>query len=294
MDIGIRLGGDVRPSVCAAIDAAHRCIDAEFFSIDDPSVVASLNRAAARGVRVRIVVEGDPHRFRRGTPREPSAGEIRGALSPDIDLAISRAPNPLVHAKALVIDDAVALIGTANPTVTGLDDPGDALVIDSKPDDVRAVAVAIDGASSGTPPLHRLRPALDRLLDSSGDARIASEDLSDARIERALQRRAQAGRHDRVLVNEHPSKASRKIIGELERAGVAVRSLAHEHMHGKLIDTGDQLYVGSGNLTLNGIDEADEIGIVTPTEALGRGDEAIRDYFDDLWQRAEPVRLARG
>jgi len=58
-DLSVSLGRDARAAFCGAFDAARSSIDAEFFSIDDPVVVDSLNRAAARGVRVRVTVEGD-------------------------------------------------------------------------------------------------------------------------------------------------------------------------------------------------------------------------------------------
>ena len=75
--LAIHLGSDARSALCEAFDSARYSIDAEYFSISDPDVVASLNRAAARGVRVRVVVEGDPHRFGVRRKREVEPGSNR-------------------------------------------------------------------------------------------------------------------------------------------------------------------------------------------------------------------------
>src|SRR5579863_9789527 len=199
------LGADVRPALCSAFDAATRTIDAEFYSISDPAVVASLNRAAARGVRVRVVVEGDPHRYRRGTPREPDAETARGGLCRDIDVIVSHLPRALVHGKAAVVDDCKAVILTANPVPSGLDDPGDVIVVDRCLGDVAQIEAKIRAAWRGQDLGHALRARLDDMLRSRADLRIASEDLSDWGVVRALVSRARSGAHDRVIVNGHPS-----------------------------------------------------------------------------------------
>jgi len=179
----VSLGLDARAAMVDAFDAAHTTIDAEFFSIDDPVVVDSLNRAAARGVRVRIAIEGDPHRYRRGAhPREPSETTLRAGLDAAVDVVVSHAPNALVHGKAAVVDDAVALVATANPTVTGFRAPGETLVVDRDPLDAHRVRAEIDDAAAGADRRPDLRPALDDLLRCDRDMRVASEDLSDPQI----------------------------------------------------------------------------------------------------------------
>src|SRR5271166_3546390 len=110
--IAVHLGSDARAALRSAFDSARESIDAEYFSIGDPDIVASLNRAAARGVRVRVVVEGDPHRFRSRTATEPSTDALRGGLDADVDVIISHTPNALVHGKAAIVDGALAAVGT--------------------------------------------------------------------------------------------------------------------------------------------------------------------------------------
>lgn len=289
MSLSVHLGSDARDALCGAFDAARTTIDAEYYSIDDPAVVASLNAAAARGVRVRILVEGDPHRFSKRGAREPDARTLRAGLRSDIDFAISRAPAPLVHAKAAVVDDAVAIVGTANPTKTGVKAPGDVCVFDDDPSDARAVLDRIEMAREGAAPPADLRLALRSLFDAPGDLRIASEDFADPQLAALLVRRARSGRHDRVLLDRHPSRFEKRIVRRLESAGVAVRMPADGYMHEKFIDAGSKIYVGSANLSYNGISEGYEIGIVAPANAFGDGAAALRADFEKQWDASRPM-----
>src|SRR5450432_1231693 len=262
-DLSVSLGRDARTAFCSSFDAARSTINAEFFSIDDPTVVDSLNRAAARGVRVRVVVEGDPHRFRHSArPREPGDSAVRSGLDASVDVVVSRTPNALVHGKAAVVDDCVALIATANATATGFGSLGEALVVDRDRGDVRAVGAEIADAAAGVERRPDMRQALGDLFRSRRDLRVASEDLSDPKVVAWLVHRARDGHHDRILVGRRPSRAGKKWLQRLDDAGVLVRTPERGYMHEKYIDAGKQIYVGSANLTRDGIDEAHEVGIV--------------------------------
>ena len=161
-DLSVSLGPSARSAFCDAFDAARSSIDAEFFSITDPAVVDSLNRAAARGVRVRVTVEGDPHRFRHSShPREPGDSTVRGGLDDSVDVVVSHMPHALVHGKAAAVDDSIALVATANATATGFGAPGEALVIDRKLVDVLAVRAEIDDAVAGIDRRPHMSPQLE-------------------------------------------------------------------------------------------------------------------------------------
>ena len=287
--LSMRFGSGARSAFCAAFDGARESIDAEFYSIRDPSVIDALNRAASRGIPVRITVEGDPRRYSKRGVHEPDARELRASLDRRIDLVVSYAPNALVHGKAVVIDRAVTLIATANATISGFDAPGDAVVVDSSPADAAEVDALIERARLGEPVpagRSRLRAALRELFSSAADLRIAAEDLSDNGVVRALEERAQAGHHDRVLIGPHPSRVARRCLKALDHAGVEVRRPSNGYMHEKFVDGGDAIYVGSANLTWNGIDESHEIGIVAAPSDFDDGAAALRADFERQWAGA--------
>jgi phosphatidylserine/phosphatidylglycerophosphate/cardiolipin synthase-like enzyme len=302
----VSFGEAARDTLCAAFDAARASIDAELFSVSDPHVVASLNNAAARHVSVTLHVEGDPFRYdhrpdsaaRSPGERDASALQsLRGLFSPNVGLVIEDHPDVLWHGKAAVVDGTTAFISTANPTRSACFHPGDVLVADSSPLDVSAVEASIAGRPAPqaefvvTGPGTVIRESIDHLLSSATDLRIATEDLSDRTVVSTLKARTEAGHHDRVLVAASSQRAGRSVaqkraLSELRHAGVQVRELAHEYMHEKYLDAGAEIYVGSANLTRNGLDEAHEVGVLAPATRFGLGADALRADFDRNWTRA--------
>jgi len=285
--LSVHFGGDARAAMCRAFDRAHAFIDAEFYSIDDPAVIGSLNRAAERGVRVRIVVEGDPRRY--DGDAEPSARALRGGLVDAVDVRVSRLPHELVHGKAAVIDADTALVSTANVRPSGFFNAGEVLVVDRDQHDVDAVDAKIGAATAGAPSGAGLRAKLDAMFAAATSICIAVEDISDARVVARLAERARAGFHDLLLIGPNPSSASAKALRKLVAAHVDVRvPPRHQYMHEKYVDSGDRIYVGSANLTHNGIDEAYEVGIVSPAADFGEGARMLRDRFRSMWSHAVP------
>ena len=288
--LSVHIGEDARTTLCEAFEHARRTIDAEFYSIDDDDVIASLNRAAERGVRVRVALEGDTHRYRGPHAVEPKDAAIRGPLGGAIDVVVSRRPHALVHGKAAVVDGCVAFIATANVTRTGFDAPGEIAIEDRDPADAAAVLKKIGEAAAGDRIRPGLRDALREIFATRRDLRVASEDLSDWRTVAWLVHRARIGRRDKVLVGPPASRVAASMLERLVAAGVDVRAPRRGYMHAKFIDDGDRTYVGSANLTRNGIDESYEVGVVASASDFADGGDALRDDFDRMWAGAKPMR----
>jgi len=287
--LSVHIGSDARSALCEAFDHARTSIDAEFYSLGDSEVVARLNDAARRGVRVRVTLEGDTHRYRGPRAVEPEDAVVRGELDDEIDVVISRRPHALVHGKAAVVDRRIAFVATANPTRTGFDAPGEVAIEDRDRVDVRAVLREIDGAAAGDSVHPRLRDALRVLFASPRDLRIASEDLSDWRTIAWLVHRARAGRSDRVLIGRPASRCGAEMLKRLTEAGVDVRAPSAGYMHEKYVDDGERTYVGSANLTRNGIDESYEVGVVAARGDFTDGGSSLRADFDRNWSDARPI-----
>src|SRR5579872_2727890 len=271
-DLAVCFGPAARVVICQAFDHATKSICAEFYDLKDGAVRAALARARARGVAVDVRTEHHRHAF---------------------------TSHAVLHAKAAVVDGRTAIITTANVTRSGFDSPGEVCVVDHRPDDVRALSAAIAGFPDPALPDERiaagpgssLRASVATLLSSSCDLRIASEDLSDESVVEALIARRAAGRHDRVLINERGalSREERRTVCRLNGAGIAVRAPVDAYMHEKYVDDGDRIYIGSANLTRNGLDEGREIGVVAPAGDFGIGAARLRANFDALWSSSSPV-----
>jgi phosphatidylserine/phosphatidylglycerophosphate/cardiolipin synthase-like enzyme len=271
-DLAVCFGPEARVAICQAFDCARRSISAEFYDLKDGAVRAALARAKARGVVVDVRTEHRRHSFDS---------------------------HAVLHAKAAVIDERTAIVTTANVTRSGFDSPGEVCVVDDQPDDVRALSAAIAGLPKPacsderivSGPGTALRDSVAALLSSPSDLRIASEDLSDERVVEALIARLAAGHLDRVLINDKGalSREQRRTVCRLNGAGVAVHAPVDAYMHEKYVDDGDRIYVGSANLTRNGLDEGIEIGVVAPACDFGIGAADLRANFDALWSASPPV-----
>ncbi|HXW51230.1 MAG TPA: phosphatidylserine/phosphatidylglycerophosphate/cardiolipin synthase family protein [Candidatus Acidoferrales bacterium] len=296
----IAVGDGARTMLCDAFANAKSAIDAEYFSISDRDIVASLNDAAARGVHVRLHVEGHPDRYDKSASDAAKSeralrASLRRLFPASVDIVVEDDPMVLTHCKAAVVDGATAYVGTTNPTWFNFENPGAVVVKDSVASDVAAVTQSIEHQTLATSdrivagPSTQLRGRLCDMLSSSHDLSIASEDLSDPQVVGQLVERRAQGRHDRVLVGDRASSPQRKAISWLEHSGVEVHTLAWGFMHEKYVDDGDAFYIGSANLTHNGIDESHEIGILARAADTPGVAATLRSGFDRDWTNSRPA-----
>jgi phosphatidylserine/phosphatidylglycerophosphate/cardiolipin synthase-like enzyme len=103
-------GTDIRPLVMQLVDNAHSSLDLELYVITDTGVVHAIEAAAARGVRVRVLI--DPGQ----RPSDASAAALSAA---GVALRRYRTSGEKLHAKLGVADGGTALFGSANWTAGG-------------------------------------------------------------------------------------------------------------------------------------------------------------------------------
>jgi cardiolipin synthase len=98
-------GAEIRPLALGLIDGAMHSLDLELFVLTDTGIVHALEGAAARGVRVRILLD----------PSQPSSAPSYTALRRDgVDVRWYHSHGELLHAKAMVADATAVLFGSAN------------------------------------------------------------------------------------------------------------------------------------------------------------------------------------
>jgi phosphatidylserine/phosphatidylglycerophosphate/cardiolipin synthase-like enzyme len=112
----------------ALIDRAEHDIDIAAYVLTDWPVMGALIRAAGRGVRVRIYMDG-----RRIGEREPAPLFRELLANPEIEVRFKRPGSPLMHLKSYQIDGRWLRTGAANFSASGLKrQDNDLLVIDSQ------------------------------------------------------------------------------------------------------------------------------------------------------------------
>ncbi|MBC5824396.1 MAG: hypothetical protein GIW99_01280 [Candidatus Eremiobacteraeota bacterium] len=314
-ELQVTFGAAARDSFCRAFGGAQYSIEAELYRLDDPEIERSLKEVLATKpwVRVCLHVEGFPKRYEAKARCAGDAGKFADLGNRSTSAAAQRLmhefpgaffevdddPKTLVHGKAAVIDGVETLVACANLDRSGFDSPGQVCVDEVSPIDATAALRAIHGSTASdrvgslaeaghvvSGPDTATRARIDALLRSPNDLRIAMEDLSDPKVvDELIERNGLPRRHDRILVGSDYNN-SRWAAHEFERlrqAHVAVRVVEPGYFHEKYIDSGDEIYVGSHNLTRNGLDAAREIGIIAAASEYGSGAPALRADFDRRW-----------
>jgi cardiolipin synthase len=136
------------------------------YFIPDESLIQALGLAARRGVDVRIVV---PDRS-----NHPLTDLARGAYLRDLNAAgakVLRFPLGMVHAKAVVADDCLAMIGSANMDPRSLFLDFEVMLVAYTPHEVAATAAWIDGLAAAS--LTGVAPATTTRQMMEGLARLA-------------------------------------------------------------------------------------------------------------------------
>jgi phosphatidylserine/phosphatidylglycerophosphate/cardiolipin synthase-like enzyme len=111
----------------ALIDTAKREIDFAAYVLTDWPVMQALTRAADRGVKVRIYLDGTQF-----AEREPAKVFQDLAVTPSVEIRIKRDNSALMHLKSYEIDGRLLRTGAANFSASGLKrQDNDLIVIES-------------------------------------------------------------------------------------------------------------------------------------------------------------------
>jgi len=108
------------------VDSAKNTIDMAAYVLTDRAVIAALGRAAERGVRVRLYLDGEESR---------RAGPLLGDLAATRNVVIKRKhpSRDLMHLKSYQIDGRLLRSGSANFSVSAAQyQDNDLVVIDSR------------------------------------------------------------------------------------------------------------------------------------------------------------------
>lgn len=112
-----------RERLLALVDNADQSIDFYAEVIRDGEIVAALGAAEARGVAVRLIVDAS---------MDEGTQDLAATLSED-GVEIRLANNLYVHAKLMVIDNELAVVGSQNVTPTSLDDNRELAIVAADP-----------------------------------------------------------------------------------------------------------------------------------------------------------------
>jgi cardiolipin synthase A/B len=274
----------------ALIDSARRSVQVTIYELTDERVEQALAAAAARGVRVAVLL--DHGQYDAGRALNDAA---YGYLATH-GVAAAWAPGyfALTHQKSILIDRRVAAIMTLNLTPVYYASSRDFAVLDYRPADVAAIAQSFNadlrqrqltpGAGGGglvwspgaQAPIGALIAHARRSLD------VESEEMDDPAITSELCQAARRGVQVQVLMTDQP--AWRAALTYLAGCRVQVRTYPESaalYIHAKLIRVDARtVFIGSQNLSRQSLTYNRELGIITHSSqiAASTGDTFSADF----------------
>jgi phosphatidylserine/phosphatidylglycerophosphate/cardiolipin synthase-like enzyme len=283
--------------VLAMIGGAKRSLDIVMYQLDDRRIEAALAADEARGVAVRVILNGGY----KGAPPTAYTAAHDILIAHGVPVRWSPGYFSLTHEKSMVVDGNRALIMTFNWVSKYYATGRDFGVVDRDRNDVAAIerTFDIDWDSRGADDKDEgddllWSPGSERaLLDLIGGATrslfIYNEEMADMDIVKALI--DAAGRGVAVYVVMTNSSAWKWQFSELSTAGVHVRTYADAddaplYIHAKaIVADGVRAFVGSENFSKGSLDENRELGIITQDKDIIAGFTKI---FSADWDDAVP------
>ena len=284
---------DGRTPILSAIADARQTLRLAMYLITDREIIQALKSAAARGVEVRVLLEMNP--FGGGSQTAQVATELKAA-----GVQVQWEPRTIryLHQKTLVVDEAYALVMTANLTLSSFTQNREYIIRTARPEDVAEIIATFEGDWARQPVQHtnprlawapdHARDFLLQLIDGATvSLDIEHQNLEDEEIIDHLIAAMRRGVRVRYIGSPHlPLEEDTDEPGRerIRQAGAQVRYLDSPYIHAKaiLVD-GRQALVGSINLTSNSLDFNRELSILLDEPYII---QALAQQFQADWDQA--------
>ena len=124
MEVKFSRSESVAEAIMSLLRAASRSIDAALYRLNHPLLARALEEAVERGVRIRLVVDGNKYTEGRATQ------ELLARAIIPFRLAYGRqGPGSKMHHKFVILDQQIVLTGSYNWTLESEDENYENLVI---------------------------------------------------------------------------------------------------------------------------------------------------------------------
>ncbi len=280
--------------VLQVIQAAHHQINLNGYLVDDGPILQALAAAHARGVQVRVMIDGKPYGMKSSQVQKESQ-RIK-ATGATVQYAPARFES---HGSHWAFDHGKWVcslheceIGSTNFTYAGFGHDRDYLEVTSKKKVVGAANAVFHAdwnnqrAPSWAHQVLVLSPGsqskLLQVVEQPGPIDIEDEEIGyDPTLLRAI---ATKGSLARVIVPANISSEDQRNIKYLQGHGVQVRFLPIHpiYLHAKMIVGNSLAFIGSENISDISLDHNREMGLLLNGSDLSK----LQAQFDRDWQRA--------
>lgn len=264
--------------ITSLIASASTSVDLVMYQLEDTKVETALADDAARGVSVRVLLNGGYYGKKENADNDPAYQFLS-----QHGISVHWTPSyfALTHEKSFVIDGREAVVMTLNLTPQYYASGREFAVIDSDQSDASAAESTFNDDWNAT----RSRAANgDSLIWSPGSENamislidsaktsldIYNEEMADQKIIDALAAAAQRGVAVRVTMTYETGWKS--AFTTLKSAGVQVHTYAANaplYIHAKMIlADGTRAFLGSENFSANSLEKNRELGLIVTDPAV--------------------------
>ena len=260
---------DGRAPILNELADARHSIDLEVYLLSDSQIIAALEQAQARGVRVRVILEQHPY---GGAGNQPQI--FQQLQQAGVAVRWSNPTFKLTHIKTFVIDNRTAIIMTLNLTKTSFKGDREFGAITTRPADVAQAAAIFEADWNRTAepppgplvvsPTNSREVLLGLVRGAKTSIDVYAEVMQDNQIVGALSEAARRGVHVRLIMTKDASDTvGIQKRAQLAKAGVDVRLSRGVYIHAKmLLVDGQRAYIGSENFSAASLDFNRELGII--------------------------------
>lgn len=277
---------DGRAPILDELAAARESIALQVYLLSDEEIIAALEDAAARGLRVRVMLEEHPFGGAGGQPAIAARLQRAG-----IDVRWGDPVFRFSHIKTFVIDDRVAIIMNLNLTESAFTGNRELAVITTRPEDVAQAAAIFeaDWERTGADPAGPLvvsptnsRAELLALIDRARTTLdVYAEVVRDDELLGAMVEAVERGVTVRLVMSGDAEDSNARDRAKLAAAGIQVYLNNEVYIHAKMfLADGSELFIGSQNLTATSLDQNRELGLIL--RDAGSIERASRVFARDL------------
>lgn len=279
--------------VVEELAAAQCAIDLTIYMLTDDVIFTALTDAAARGVRVRVILDQHPYGM-FGDQQEAMDRLLEGGV--EVQWGLEQ--HQFTHAKYMVIDGQVALIMNQNLTRSAFNGNREFGVITTELGVVDQAQGIFEADWTGSvregiagPLVVSPENSRQRISGMIGDAETSidfyAEVIRDPGIISALEDAVQRGVTVRLIVNATVDPEDLEALVDLSLTGVQVRVMESIYIHAKtMVFDGHSALIGSQNYTTTSLERNREVGMVIDDPRLVARVIAI---YERDWLRAIPA-----
>jgi phosphatidylserine/phosphatidylglycerophosphate/cardiolipin synthase-like enzyme len=275
------------------IATAKKTIDMTMYELTDSIVVNAFAKAAAAGVKVRVILDQSGGEKMTNTPAFTVLEEK------NCEVHWSNPAFAVTHQKTITIDGAMSAIMTLNLTPVDYALTRDFAVITDNAADVAAIEATFNADFTNTTitaptgdglvwsPTNSLSSLLALINGAKTSLLISQEEFEETQLERALEAALKRG-VSVTLVQENLENKYSTTLTALKNAGAKIAvytSSTGYYIHAKtvLADYGTataKMFVGSENFTANSLQNNRELGLIFSDAACMTGvhDAISKDF----------------